>query len=386
MQHLDEGTIHAWLDGALPAEESAGVERHVAQCKECASLVAEARGMIAGASRIVSALDVVPGGVIPKSSQAKASSTSLWRALRFTPSRAALAATLVLAVSAVLARRHATLDTMVPTIPPVAAPIPSAASAAAPVNEVRREPQPAELQASAKTDKPTPARKAVADARTQKPDSTPVLAKATRADTADTKVALERQVVAGAPAAPAVVAPPSANAALGGAAANATRALDKVASDSTRALERARRIDSTSAQRAAMARDFSRAEAARPVRAAAPGFAPQGNEAFVGCYELGDIASKDKSLPARFALDIVRADPRANFVRAVAFDGGADSVIAGASWQNLGPSMIAVRIPSGAKQIEMTLSFVTGSSIGVATILGDGSTKTASVTRLTCRR
>ena len=53
--------------------------------------------MIAGASRIVSALDVVPGGVIPKSSRAKSSSGSLWRALRFTPSRAALAATLVIA-------------------------------------------------------------------------------------------------------------------------------------------------------------------------------------------------------------------------------------------------------------------------------------------------
>jgi len=61
MQHLEEGTIHAWLDGALPAEESAGVERHVAVCTECASLVAEARGMIAGASRIVSSLDIVPG-------------------------------------------------------------------------------------------------------------------------------------------------------------------------------------------------------------------------------------------------------------------------------------------------------------------------------------
>src|SRR4029078_1183855 len=64
MQHLEEGIIHAWLDGALPAEESAGVERHVAVCTECASLVAEAVGMIAGASRIVSSLDIVPGGVI----------------------------------------------------------------------------------------------------------------------------------------------------------------------------------------------------------------------------------------------------------------------------------------------------------------------------------
>ncbi|MFN2566429.1 MAG: anti-sigma factor [Gemmatimonadaceae bacterium] len=64
MQHLDEGTIHAWLDGALTAEEAARVERHAAECAECASVVAEARGLVAGASRILSALDDVPA-VVP---------------------------------------------------------------------------------------------------------------------------------------------------------------------------------------------------------------------------------------------------------------------------------------------------------------------------------
>ena len=34
MEHLDEGTAHAWLDGALSAEESARVEAHVAECAE----------------------------------------------------------------------------------------------------------------------------------------------------------------------------------------------------------------------------------------------------------------------------------------------------------------------------------------------------------------
>ncbi|MEP6509827.1 MAG: zf-HC2 domain-containing protein, partial [Gemmatimonadales bacterium] len=65
MQHPDEGMIHTWLDGELPAEESAAMESHVATCQQCASAVAEARGFMAGASRIVSALDIVPGGVIP---------------------------------------------------------------------------------------------------------------------------------------------------------------------------------------------------------------------------------------------------------------------------------------------------------------------------------
>ena len=42
MQHPEEGTIHAWLDGALPADEAAAAEAHVAGCSECAARVAEA--------------------------------------------------------------------------------------------------------------------------------------------------------------------------------------------------------------------------------------------------------------------------------------------------------------------------------------------------------
>ena len=38
---------------------------HVAECPECAAMVAEARGFIAGSSRIVSALDSIPGNVLP---------------------------------------------------------------------------------------------------------------------------------------------------------------------------------------------------------------------------------------------------------------------------------------------------------------------------------
>ena len=63
--HLDEGTIHAWLDGALPPDESALVEGHVRSCAGCSALLAEARGLVAASSRILSSLDAVPGDVIP---------------------------------------------------------------------------------------------------------------------------------------------------------------------------------------------------------------------------------------------------------------------------------------------------------------------------------
>jgi anti-sigma factor RsiW len=71
MQHLDEGTIHSWLDGALTPDEAASVEAHVAECAECRAKVAEARGFIAGASRILTALDDVPSGVVPVAQPAR---------------------------------------------------------------------------------------------------------------------------------------------------------------------------------------------------------------------------------------------------------------------------------------------------------------------------
>jgi len=79
MQHLDEGTIHSWLDGALSADEAARVEAHVRECPQCAAAVAEARGFIAGASRILTALDNAPRGVIPVAAPRKRFDPLVWR-------------------------------------------------------------------------------------------------------------------------------------------------------------------------------------------------------------------------------------------------------------------------------------------------------------------
>jgi hypothetical protein len=79
MQHLDEGTIHSWLDGALSADESARVEAHVKECRQCAAMVAEARGFIAASSRILTALDNAPRGVIPASAPRRRFDPLVWR-------------------------------------------------------------------------------------------------------------------------------------------------------------------------------------------------------------------------------------------------------------------------------------------------------------------
>ena len=80
MQHLDEGTIHSWLDGALSADEAAWVEAHVKDCAQCQAAVAEARGFIAASSRILTALDNAPRAVIPAAAPRKRIDPIVWRA------------------------------------------------------------------------------------------------------------------------------------------------------------------------------------------------------------------------------------------------------------------------------------------------------------------
>ncbi|HWL38721.1 MAG TPA: zf-HC2 domain-containing protein [Gemmatimonadaceae bacterium] len=80
MQHPDEGIIHSWLDGALSAEDAAQLESHVAGCERCRTAVAEARGFVAASSRILTALDDVPRGVVPAAAPRKGDLRVVWRA------------------------------------------------------------------------------------------------------------------------------------------------------------------------------------------------------------------------------------------------------------------------------------------------------------------
>jgi len=107
MQHLDEGTIHAWLDGALSPEEAAKVDVHASECAQCAALVAEARGLIAASTRILNSLDDVPSGVIPSAPSDVASVPQIVKQRRWydrTDFRAAAAILFVAGASLVIAK------------------------------------------------------------------------------------------------------------------------------------------------------------------------------------------------------------------------------------------------------------------------------------------
>ena len=373
MQHLDEGTVHAWLDGALSAEESAGVERHIAQCKECAALVAEGRGIIAGASRVVSALDVVPGGVIPKTPRATTASMSLWRSLHLTPSRAALAATLVIAVSTLLTLRHDTptklVPTAAPTSPVVASASPPAAAAEPSDKNALERPKAGVARPSARAAQPL--RRDVPDIRIRVTDSmsAPSTKRSLAEVTAQNAATTKRVVDAAPPAAPAASG-------AGAVAADAVRPpLAKANVDTTQLSTRA-------AASAASATGFA---ARRLQRAEGIDFARQSSQIFVGCYRLTtDSTFKDGSVPRRFALAPLRADTAENVVRAVTPDGRMGDEIVGSRWTQISTSTIELQFPARDKLQPVTIRFPAGTATGIATIVGDQSSATFTTRHTSC--
>lgn len=142
MPHLDEGTIHAWLDGALSPDETARVEAHVAECATCAAAVAEARGLIAASSRILTALDDVPGEVVP-SAGAVAGETSFAaaaaRARRRPPFRAARYASIAAVVAFIAVTLVVVRETKSPALR-VSSDAPTAASEAVTLQSKTAEP------------------------------------------------------------------------------------------------------------------------------------------------------------------------------------------------------------------------------------------------------
>lgn len=53
MSHVDEGTLHAYLDGELPPSERSDVDAHLAQCVACTALLGEERALLERATALL---------------------------------------------------------------------------------------------------------------------------------------------------------------------------------------------------------------------------------------------------------------------------------------------------------------------------------------------
>ena len=352
MQHLDEGTIHAWLDGALPPLEAELVAKHAAECATCAAAVADARGIIAGSARIVSALDDVPGGVIPRQAAGSTNAPSAWRRLRLTPGRAALAATILLAVSTTLTLRSPSAPQLKSdsSVTAAAAKALERQTASPPATRTValdsvKVPGPSSVNAPAAQKanfvvprlqtQPVGERREVADAAAPPDTTARVLAK-TRAATQEAAAGASAPVLPAAPPAAAVTA-----------VARGTVASANVVDQ---------RADSVSA--------------------------------FEGCYRLSADSSTGSAdmpsgLPASFALTRPSFDSRLAARRAFATN--ADSGVVPVMWRQLSTTQASVTFSSGsggARPVSLVLT--AGSQVGVASS-GDRTTKVR-VLRTACPR
>jgi hypothetical protein len=89
MPHLDEGTLHALLDGEIPSAELPPIQAHLGACAECRARLAEEQDLLAESDRLIEVLE------LPEAAPAVAPIRSAPR--RVWPTRLAWAATLVLA-------------------------------------------------------------------------------------------------------------------------------------------------------------------------------------------------------------------------------------------------------------------------------------------------
>jgi hypothetical protein len=62
MSHLDEGTLHALLDGELDLSEVSEIQMHLGTCVACGSRLQEVKQVLAEADRLVGAVEVPAGG------------------------------------------------------------------------------------------------------------------------------------------------------------------------------------------------------------------------------------------------------------------------------------------------------------------------------------
>jgi putative zinc finger protein len=71
MSHLDEGTLHALLDGELDLSEVSEIQMHLGTCLACGSRLQEVKQVLAEADRLVGAVEVPTGAARPRPQPAR---------------------------------------------------------------------------------------------------------------------------------------------------------------------------------------------------------------------------------------------------------------------------------------------------------------------------
>lgn len=131
MQHADEGSLNAYLDGELTPAEVVELERHLSVCAPCRAKLAEVKSFFGEADELVTLLDHVPPGTKASATAPKAVRPRVLR-----PATIAWAASVVLAAGIGYAWHEETA-------------VPSAPSALAENTQVATYPAPALAQPTA---------------------------------------------------------------------------------------------------------------------------------------------------------------------------------------------------------------------------------------------
>ena len=79
MSHVDEGILHAYLDGELPSAERVALEAHVTQCEACRARLADERALVERASALLGAVRPVERPIPPFEQLRRQPKRSPWR-------------------------------------------------------------------------------------------------------------------------------------------------------------------------------------------------------------------------------------------------------------------------------------------------------------------
>src|SRR6058998_3564669 len=82
MSHVDEGTLHAYLDGELPSAERAALEAHLAGCATCRANLTEERALRERASAVLGSARPAERPAPPLEQLRHAPQRSPWRVRR----------------------------------------------------------------------------------------------------------------------------------------------------------------------------------------------------------------------------------------------------------------------------------------------------------------